>query len=395
MKLGFYYHIVLYRNSKGIMIPSFLGVFLDSLAPLVTKLIIFGHEGKDHEKQACDYCLKSENIDWINLGFKTPFWDRVLFPGKSLKGIKERISSCDSMLVRAPSPLAPYFYSKFGKQTKVCYLLVGDYIEELKTQKESFHRKIPITLLTYLNEFLQNRAIKKCTTLVNSRRLFDKYSGYAKDLHEVRTTTISKADFYERSDSFDPTDKEINLLFTGRISITKGVLDVIVLASHLVKEGRKVKVHFVGWEDNPDRPVEKQITKLATELCIQDNILFHGKKSVGNELFSFYRMAQVYVLPTQTHSEGFPRTLWEAMANSLPIVTTKVGSIPYFIDNERHALLVEPCDTDELLAAVKRIITDGKIRKSLIANAFDLAKDVTLERQSEHLVKIIKSRLNE
>jgi len=390
MNLGFYYHIVMYRNSAGIMIPSFLGVFLDSLAPLVESLVVFGHEAKHNEIETCDYCLKSKNIRWINMGFKTPFWDRVLFPNRSLNRIKETVSACNYILVRAPSPLAPYFYFKFGNQRKVCFLMVGDYLEGLKSEKEVFYRRIPIYVLTLLNEFLQNRAIKKCTTLVNSRQLFNKYSGFSKDLHEVRTTTITKADFYERSDSFDRTSDEINLLFTGRISIAKGVLDIITLASRLTQEGKRIKVHFVGWEDNRDKPVEKEIIHQAEKAGIKDRIFFHGKKSVGPELFSFYRMAQVYVLPTQSHSEGFPRTLWEAMANCIPVVTTNVGSIPYFIDNENQALLVEPNRADELFFAVKRIIKEENLRKTLIKNAFELVKEVTLENQSGRLIEIIK-----
>jgi len=158
-----------------------------------------------------------------------------------------------------------------------------------------------------------------------------------------------------------------------------------------MNEGRSIKVHFVGWEENSGKLVEKQIIKLAEKSNMKDRIFFHGKKSVGAELFSFYRIAQVYVLPTQSHSEGFPRTIWEAMANCIPVVTTNVGSIPYFIKNEKHALLVEPCRTDELHLAVKRIIEDDILRKKLIRNAFDLVKEVTLETQSRRLIGIIKS----
>lgn len=391
MVLGFYYHVVLNSKNEAIRMPSFLGVFIDSLAEEVSTLIIFGHQARNQEVHLCDYTLKHKNIQWVNLGYKTPYWDRVIFPWETLRKIKNGISKCDYIIVRAPSPLAPYFYLRFRKQSKISYLMVGDYIEGIKNQKEKIYRKIPVFILTYINEYLQNKAIRNCKTFVNSRLLYTKYVPFAYQLHEIRTTTISKEDFYARRDSFISCSKEINLLFTGRINLAKGVLDLVEAASKLIKENRNIKVHFVGWEDHPDKPAEREIIKLATRLGILDRIFFHGKKSVGYELFSIYRMAQIFVLPSQSDFEGFPRTIWEAMANSLPVVATKVGSIPYFIENEKQALLVKPHDQDELYSAIKRLIDNESFRQSLIANAFNFAKKITLKVQTRKLLKILQS----
>ncbi len=43
------------------------------------------------------------------------------------------------------------------------------------------------------------------------------------------------------------------------------------------------------------------------------------------------KKADIYVIASRS-SEGFPRTIWEAMAHCLPVVATKVGSIPAFIE---------------------------------------------------------------
>lgn len=390
MKLGFYYHISIISSPEGVRVPSFLGVFIDSLASEVSTLMVFAHAAQLREIQSCDYVLKSQNVEWINLGNKTPFWDRVLFPGRTLNKIKNEIAKCHCTIVRAPSPLAPYFYFKFKRKTKISFLMVGDYVEGMKTQKETFCRKIPVYLLTYLNEYLQNKAIRNCTTFVNSRVLKNKYLKLTDDLHEIRTTTISKSDFYKRCDSFDPISDEINLLYTGRITTSKGVLDLVEVATKLISKGRNIVVHFVGWEDNPSKPVEREIKAVATKSGILDKIKFHGKKSVGPELFAMYRMAQIYVLPSRSDSEGFPRTIWEAMSNSIPVVTTRVGSIPYFIENEKHALLVKPFTPDELYLAIDRIITDELLRKSIIAKAFDFVKEITLEVQTKLIIKILE-----
>lgn len=373
------------------MIPSFLGVFLDSMAPLVTELIIFGHEAQDDEIHSCDYYLKSDNIQWINMGNKTPFWDRVLFPGMNLKRIKNIISACDFVIVRAPSALAPYFYLKYKNNARIVYMMVGDYIEGLKAEKIRMYRKIPIYILAYLNEYLQNRAIRNCATFVNSRLLYNKYKSLTNNLFEIRTTTLTLSDFYFRNDSFGDNSAPINLLFTGRISISKGVLEIIRAAGTLISTDKDIFVHYVGWEDNPDRPVEGEIKKEAIRLGIEKRVLFHGRKSVGPELFNMYRGAQIYILPSQSDFEGFPRTIWEAMANCTPVLTTRVGSIPHFLEDEKHALIVEPRNIEGLISALKELIENQQLRRYLIANAYTYVKDITLEVQSGIMINKLKT----
>jgi glycosyltransferase involved in cell wall biosynthesis len=389
MKLGFYYHIVLFQNAEGIHIPSYLGVFLDSLAAEVESLVLFGHEANHIEKENCDYVLKSTNISWVNLGMKTSFWHRMLFNKTILSIGAEDILKCNFLIVRAPSPLAPWFYFNFGSKVKIAYLMVGDYIQGLKSLNQPLKRKIPIYLVNYLNEFFQNLALKKSLTFVNSTLLFDKYKRNVKLLFQVKTTTLTNNDFFKRDDSFNNADN-INVLFTGRISFSKGVLDLVEVTGKLLNDGFPVKLHIVGWEENQEKYVEKEMRNRAALLGMSDRIIFHGKKCVGPELFGMYRMAQIYVLPSQSDFEGFPRTIWEAMANSVPVVSTRVGSIPFYLENKTHILMIPPKDVESLYDAVKQVITNQELRKSLIENAYNFAKDVTLEKQTALIIKRLR-----
>lgn len=395
MKIGFYYHITLYKKNDKLNIPSYLGVFLDSLAKGVELLIIFGHEASEAEKPQCDYTLTELNIKWVNLGFKTPFWHRMIFASKILRTIESELSLCDCTIIRAPSPLAPFFSSKYGKRYKIAYLMVGDYMEGLKAQKDPLYRKIPVYLLTYWNEIMQNRAISNSLTFVNSSLLFKKYKGIARQIHQVKTTTLTESDFFEREDSFNANSNQINILFSGRISISKGVLDLIAVIVRLIENNYNARLHIVGWEDDKDKPVEKEIEAIAIKFGITNAVIFHGKKRVGPELFQMYRESQMYVLPSQSNFEGFPRTLWEAMANSLPIVTTSVGSIPFYLLNGKHALIVPPKNTEALLDAITALINNEDLRKSLIKNSFILSKEVTLEKQTSLLLKVLNNYSNE
>jgi glycosyltransferase involved in cell wall biosynthesis len=63
-------------------------------------------------------------------------------------------------------------------------------------------------------------------------------------------------------------------------------------------------------------------------------------------------------------SEGMPRTIVEAMALQMPIVSTNVGSIRGVIKNEVNGLLVEPNELS-IISAIKKMIELESLRESL------------------------------
>lgn len=385
MRLGFYYHIPLNSSPDGLNVPSYLGVFLDALASEVEKLLLFMHEANDIEANHCDYLLKSSNIDYFTLGFKTPAWDRFLWPGKALRKIRAKVSECDVLLVRAPSPLAPAFFQHFNKLTRVAYLVVGDYIDGSRHLDQPWYRKLPIIVLSAINDRQLSAVLTRSRTLVNSQKLHDKYKQYVRDLHLVRTTTLSQKDFYYREDTCQ--GNEIKLLYTGSFSFAKGLRELVDAFAILTVSKENITLHFVGWDYNHAKPIETYLRKQAEMLNVAEKVFFHGFKTVGPELNEMYRLADIYIIPS--YHEGFPRTIWEAMANSLPVIASRVGSIPYFLKDRGNAFLIEPKRTDEIILALREIILNSDLRKKMIKNGFRLAKENTIDIQTKHLVNIL------
>ncbi len=71
----------------------------------------------------------------------------------------------------------------------------------------------------------------------------------------------------------------------------------------------------------------------------------------------------VYVLASRT--EAYGRVAIEAMAASRPIIATRVGGVPTYIQHEQTGLLVEPENVEQLSAALVRLATDEPLRKRL------------------------------
>ncbi len=386
MKLGFYYHIPVKQQGGDLYLPGYLAVFVDALAAEVEVLFLFLHEDLSKNDHA-DTLLLSPNIRWMNLGGKTPAWHRELFHFKTLGKVRKQLQQCDKLLVRAPTPLAPHFHC-YLKRRKIVFMIVGDYLsgaEYLKRPNNLRNRLIYYYLR--INDFLFQSEIKKSHIIVNSLQLKEKYQLKAKSVSLIKTTTLRNSDFFEREDTC--IAEPVRLLYTGRIDPAKGLFELLNATHTLLQSGRKIDIHIVGWEENPAKPIEHQLIEKSKELQISDRVFFHGKKKVGPELNALYRTSDIYIIPS--YHEGFPRAIWEAMANSLPVIATAVGSIPYYIEDKKHALLIPPKDVGAIVDAVQVLIEDVKLRRGLIKNAFELTKNNTIEIQTASLVQVLNT----
>jgi glycosyltransferase involved in cell wall biosynthesis len=386
MNLAFYYHIPITKDSSGqLTIPSYLGVFIDSLASFVNHLYLVMHESDNYNAEA-DYTLKSENITWVNLGRKTPAWHRSLYHKKILKKKLAEVVNCDVMLVRSPSPLAPYF-AKYLNKPRLIFMIVGDYSDSVSNMKATTLRQKLIKFYLTYNHQLFEQAIEQTDVVVNSSQLYDQYKTKAKSIHQIRTTTLSTSDFYVKENLV--LSSPINLVYTGRIDPQKGLFELVEATSMLNKEGYDVVCNMVGWEPDMDEPVKKALVAHAKAQDIEHKVIFHGKKKVGEELNAMYRMGDMYVIPS--YHEGFPRTIWEAMANSLPVIATTVGSIPGFLKHQEDALLIEPKNVQAICDAVVTLMNNKELRERMITRGQLLAQVNTLENQSQKLVEILEN----
>lgn len=393
MIIGFHYHIPALQKEDGkIYMPGYLGIFIDGLADQCDEIICFMHSPLISEMKLMDYTLKENNIKLIDIGAHISMMKRALKAGQYIQKIVPFLPKIDIMLIRGPSPLLPAIASMSKKKNvSVAYLLVGDYLEGLNaaTSMNKIKKSILWTYYAY-NKYMQDRDIEKTLVFVNSAKLYEEYKKKNQDSLEVRTTTLTKSDFFKRSDTCQSST--INLLYTGRIDPTKGIEDIFYALAELRKKTEIIFIlNLVGWETS--KGFLHKLERLAERLDIVDNCIFHGKKTVGQELFDMYRKADIYVLASRGDFEGFPRTLWEAMANSTPIIATKVGAVPFVLIDEDNALLIDPNKPNEFAKAIEYLKESSSLRKKLIKNGYALAQTNTIEVQSEKMVKKIKRYL--
>lgn len=112
---------------------------------------------------------------------------------------------------------------------------------------------------------------------------------------------------------------------------------------------------LVGREDFFYTRLKEEAARLGIR-----NILFAGFLT-DQELSSLYRLARIYLFPSLYEGFGLPPL--EAMACGVPVVASLRGSLPEILGDA--AWYFDPASEEALLAAVRRVETDTRLRDSL------------------------------
>jgi glycosyltransferase involved in cell wall biosynthesis len=90
----------------------------------------------------------------------------------------------------------------------------------------------------------------------------------------------------------------------------------------------------------------------------------------SEEVEALYARASIFAFPSL--DEGFGMPVLEAMAHGVPVVTSNRSALPQVAGDA--ALLVDPCRTEEIAAALLRLAADGQRREFLVQAGLARAK---------------------
>ncbi len=150
-----------------------------------------------------------------------------------------------------------------------------------------------------------------------------------------------------------PLETEI-LLFMGRITMDKGVLELIEAFKRLKSDGSLANLVFVGPFDS-ESGATGRIIKDSIE-GIQD-IHFVGYTDCPEKYLS---IADILCLPS--YREGFGTVVIEAAAMGVPSVGTNIYGLCDAIEDGETGILVNPKDSDSLYYGLSTLLKDSERR---------------------------------
>jgi glycosyltransferase involved in cell wall biosynthesis len=134
----------------------------------------------------------------------------------------------------------------------------------------------------------------------------------------------------------------------GRLSAEKGQELFVRAAREILSSHPAVYFVLVGIG-----PEESRLRALSRELGIEERVLFAGYRQ---DMVRVYRSLDLVV--QSSYTEGMPNVILEALLMELPVVASSVGGTAEIVKPVSEAFLVQPGRSDELVAAIAKILDD-------------------------------------
>jgi len=158
-----------------------------------------------------------------------------------------------------------------------------------------------------------------------------------------------------------PQDAKV-LLTVARIDAQKNQLLPARLLPQLRAVDDKTHLLLVGNVTNPAYH-DTLVAEVAAHGLADHVTIIPGIPSDSGELVDAYHAADVFLLPS-IH-EPFGIVILEAWSAGLPVLASRVGGIPHFVEDGVDGLLFDPEEDPSLIAAFQALTDDGARAKGL------------------------------
>jgi len=231
---------------------------------------------------------------------------------------------------------------------------------------------------------LEKLAVSKVNNVIvetpNVRRLLSKWT-------KSKIYVIPDGVEYEKIQGIAPKEKNVDVLFVGRLAKVKGI-DVLIKAIPIVKKSLpSVNLYIIGYG-----PRENELKALVKKLDLEKNVKFLGFLSEEGK-FRYFKACKVVAIPSRW--ENSPITLYEAMAAGKAVVASNVSGIPDVLIHGKTGYLFESENAETLADKIITLLKDDKLRNTIEKAAEEKAKEYDWRKIVKKTVRIYKEIISE
>ena len=193
-----------------------------------------------------------------------------------------------------------------------------------------------------------------------------------------------------RSEGEKEVSEKFTLLYSGRLTAEKGIIQLIE-ALNMLKDEPHIQLLVIGssffGNANQDDDFIKVLKAKAKPL--QGRITFTGFVPY-EQMPNYLRNADVAVIPS-VWDDPFPTTILEAQSMGLPIITTRRGGIPEEV-TEKNAILLHTDEhfVDNLASAILDLYQHPEKRKAMSLASMERAKLFDKETYARNFFKALE-----
>ena len=166
-----------------------------------------------------------------------------------------------------------------------------------------------------------------------------------------------------RNRSLIANEKERIVTHISNFRAVKRIPDIIKIF-HKIQEKIPAKLLLVG-----DGPEKENAEYLCQKLGIQDKVIFFGSSNEIDKILSF---SDLFLLPSETESFGLAAL--EAMAWSVPVISSNSGGLPEVNFDGISGFLSDVGEIDEMAENALRILKDDATLNKFKENALKIAE---------------------
>jgi colanic acid/amylovoran biosynthesis glycosyltransferase len=182
----------------------------------------------------------------------------------------------------------------------------------------------------------------------------------------------------------------VRLLTVSRLVAKKGIIYLLEAVKMLRDLGIGVNCVIIG-----DGPLHQLFERYRDVNGLHANIHLHGALP-QSEVKSFYRSADIFVLPSVIAADGdrdgLPNVLMEALAVGIPVVTTSISAIPELVIHGLTGMLVPDRSPDGIRDAILRLLQDKELYERISRNGRrKVEEEFNIQASTDQLVEIFTS----
>ncbi len=164
----------------------------------------------------------------------------------------------------------------------------------------------------------------------------------------------------------------------------KRILDIVKIF-YKIQEKIPAKLMMVG-----DGPEKEKAERLCNELGIQDKVIFFGNSNEIDQILSY---SDLFLLPSETESFGLAAL--EAMAWSVPVISSNSGGLPEVNFDGVSGYLSNVGDLDSMAANALKILSDDTVLAEFRARALRVAQQFDIKNILPLYEDLYKEAINE
>lgn len=294
-----------------------------------------------------------KNIKRIRVPLRKFVWGDYQAAKTDRKLVKKAVKKADLVFTQTIGPIGwlAINYSKKLKKPLASYIHSIEWELVPKSINNVFFKKISYPL----SKFLVRRLYNKCDLLIcPSEKIADDLR-WQKIMTAKKITNLGvNTSFFKPSSktkakkALGISEKSFVVGFHGRLGYEKNLLTLARAYSRLKIPKKQLLIVGKGVED------------LKKRLISVNGIIMPGST---NEIVKYLNAIDVYVMPSFTETTSL--AVLEAMSCELPVISSKVGFIRQYIQNNKNGLFFNNKSNYDLYLKIKKLYDNPVLRESL------------------------------